>query len=121
MNPQRITHVHHQLRRPRPFVDLAGFFLFFGISGVDQGREARLQRRFEQETFPHRVTARLSPSPGQGRYRLEGMPEEVARRPWVVNHPGQAVTTLSDDGWAAFQAWQRGGAREVRAVPIAES
>ena len=121
MTPLRITHVHHQRRPPRPFIDVAGFFLFFGISGVDQGREARMQRRFEQETFTHHVTAQVTPPLTPGTYRLEGLPDDVTRRPWVVKRPGQAVTALSDDGWAAFQAWRQGGRGEVRAVRLTDA
>ncbi|MBB5376151.1 hypothetical protein HNQ07_001608 [Deinococcus metalli] len=121
MTAVKITQVQHQQRRPRPFLDLAGFFLFFGISGVDQGREERMRRRFEAETFTHRVTAHVAPALPPGRYRLEGLPDEVARRPWVVERAGLAVATLSDDSWAAFQTWQRGGQLGVRAVPAPES
>ncbi len=119
MTALRITHVEHRRRTPRPFIDLAGFFLFFGISGVDHGREARMQRRFEEETFPHHVTVQITPALAPGRYRLDGLPEDVGGRPWAVRRAGQATTALSDDGWIAFQAWQHGGRRDVRAVPLA--
>ncbi|WP_412028392.1 hypothetical protein [Deinococcus yunweiensis] len=120
MTALRITHVEHQRRTPRPFIDLAGFFLFFGISGVDHGREARMQRRFEQETFTHHVTVQVVPPLPPGRYLLDGLPHDVGGRPWVVSRAGQAVAALSDDGWTAFQTWQQGGRRELRAVPLAE-
>ncbi|MVN85910.1 hypothetical protein GO986_03930 [Deinococcus sp. HMF7620] len=104
-------------RRLRPFVDFGPVFLFFGISGVDHGREARLQRRFEQEYYPHVVTARLG-GVGAGRYRLEGLPEDANRRPWIVGADGVVRGELSEEGLGAFRVWLGGNGGKVRAVAL---
>ncbi|PTA66854.1 hypothetical protein [Deinococcus arcticus] len=104
-------------RRLRPFVDLGPFFLFFGISGVDHGREARLERRFEEEYYPHLVTLRPSGSLPPGRYSFAGLPADANRRGWAVEEGGLAQGELSEDGWAALQAWLAQGGGEGAVQP----
>ncbi|THF88391.1 hypothetical protein E7T09_04075 [Deinococcus sp. KSM4-11] len=117
MTAVRITLAQHQFRKPRPFFDRSGLFLAFGISGEDYSREERMRRRFEEETFTHHVTVSLAPPLEPGDYHLEGVPDEVSQRPWIVSRKGTATTTLSDDGWVAFQAWLDGGLRVVNSSP----
>ncbi|PNY80936.1 hypothetical protein CVO96_05720 [Deinococcus koreensis] len=105
-------------RRLRPFIDFGAFFLFFGISGTDHGREERMRRRFEQEFYANVVTATLRGSVEPGRYRLEGLPQDANRRGWTVDAGGRATGDLSDDGLAELRAWMAQGKRRVEPVPL---
>ncbi|WP_221091391.1 hypothetical protein [Deinococcus aquaedulcis] len=109
--PEALTLRDVTVRRRRlwPYVDLGPVFLFMGISGVDHGREARLQRRFEQEYYPYLVTARPSRPLAPGRYTFSGLPEDANRRGWTVAPDGLARTELSEEGHSAFQAWRQRG------------
>lgn len=113
MSPLEITGISVRRRRLRPFIDFGAFFLFFGISGTDSGREERMRRRFEQEYYANTVTATLRGAVPAGRYRLEGLPEDANRRGWTVGEGGRAVSDLSDDGLAELRAWMQKGKRQV--------
>ena len=101
-------------RRLGPYVDLGPFFLFFGISGVDRGRDARIQKRFDLEYYPHLVTLRLSPAPAPGCYALRGLPADANKRGWTAQQGGTLQSDLSDDGLAELRAWLEAGGGEVR-------
>ena len=101
-------------RRLGPYVDLGPFFLFFGISGVDRGRDARIQKRFDLEYYPHLVTLRLSPAPAPGCYALRGLPADANKRGWTAQQGGTLHGDLSDDGLAELRAWLEAGGGEVR-------
>ncbi|WP_343216598.1 hypothetical protein [Deinococcus aestuarii] len=104
--------------RLRPWIDFGGFFAFFGISGVDHDRERRVQKRFEEEFYPHQVTATLSARVAPGPYALGGLPEEANRLGWTVQPNGAATTRLSDDGLASLRAWMERGSRTVQPTPL---
>ncbi|KQR40668.1 hypothetical protein [Deinococcus sp. Leaf326] len=106
-------------RRLRPYVDLGPFFLFFGISGVDRGKDARVQKRFDLEYYPHIVTVLVSPAPAPGRYALRGLPVEANKRGWTAQSGGALQGELSDDGLAELRAWLGAGGGEVRAEALA--
>lgn len=108
-------------RRLGPYVDLGPFFLFFGISGVDRGREARIQKRFDLEYYPHIVTVRLSAAPAPGRYALRGLPAEANKRGWTAQQGGTLQGDLSDDGLAELRAWLASGGGDVRPEALASS
>lgn len=116
--PAEISALTARRRRLRPFIDFGAFFLFFGISGTDHGREARLRRRFEQEFYANVVTVTLGGPVAPGRYRLEGLPADANRRGWTVGHGGVAVSDLSDDGLAELRAWLARGNRRVVPTPL---
>lgn len=113
MTPVQILQLSVKKRKLGPFLDFSGFFLFFGISGGEGSRQARLDRRFEQEYYAQLVTAQLSAPLPDGRYRLRGLPDEANKRGWAVRG-AQARTELSEDGWRELQAWKRAPGRPVQ-------
>lgn len=123
MPPVHLHSISVRRRRVRPFIDFGAFFLFFGISGTDHGREERMRRRFEQEYYANIVTATLRGiglrgAVSAGRYRLEGLPPDANRRGWTVDASGRATGDLSDDGLAELRAWMERGQRQVVPVPL---
>lgn len=95
-------------RRGWPTLDIGPFFMFFGVSGTDHGREARMERRFEQEYFSNAVTLHLARALTPGRYALRGLPEETNRRGWAVGPGGGNPTAhLSADGLEELRGWMR--------------
>lgn len=107
-------------RRLGPYVDLGPFFLFFGISGVDRGKDARVQKRFDLEYYPHVVTVRLpGQAPAPGRYALRGLPDDANKRGWTAQPGGTLQGDLSDDGLAELRAWLASGGGEVRPEALA--
>ena len=105
-------------RRLRPFIDFGAFFLFFGISGTDHGREERMRKRFEQEYYANIVTATLRGAVPAGRYLLNGLPADANRLGWAVGEGGLAVGDLSDDALADLRAWMGQGGRQVVPIPL---
>ena len=98
--------------RPRrkgwPTLDLGPFFMFFGVSGTDHGREARMEKRFEQEYFSNAVTLHLASTLEPGVYTLHGLPDEANRRGWTVGPGGGNPTGhLSADGLEDLREWLR--------------
>lgn len=118
MEPVKLIHLSVKRTRLRPWVDFGGFFVFFGISGVDHGREERLQRRIEQEHYRNHATVRLSARVAPGSYALSGLPEEANRRGWTIDASGTATSDLSDEGLAHLRAWMERGPRTVRPIPL---
>ena len=118
MAPVEIVGISVRRRRLRPFVDFGAFFLFFGISGTDSGREERMRKRFEQEYYANVVTATLRGAVPAGRYRLQGLPEDANRRGWTVDGSGRATGDLSDDALAELRAWMEQRGRQVVPVPL---
>lgn len=107
-------------RRGLPTLDIGPFFMFFGISGTDHGREARLQQRFEQEYFSNVVTLHLAAALSPGTYTLRGLPDEANKRGWTVGPEGGNPTGhLSADGLEELRAWMRRtpGQRDRRVRP----
>lgn len=95
-------------RRVPPTVDLGAFFMFFGVSGTDHGRAARLERRFELEYFSNAVTLHLTSPLGPGVYVLRGLPTEANKRGWTVGKAGGNPTGhLSADGLDELRDWMR--------------
>ncbi len=107
-------------RKPKARIDFGAFFAFFGVSGVDHGREQRTQRRFEEEYFANVVTLMLSGAIENGLYHFAGLPERVNRRGWRVQGQ-QATTELSDDGLEEFREWLGRGVRQLEAVRVGQS
>ncbi|MFK7601509.1 hypothetical protein ACI3L1_04775 [Deinococcus sp. SM5_A1] len=106
-------------RKRMALPDLGGFFMFFGVSGTDHGRAARLERRFELEHFSNVVTLDLASPLGPGQYVLRGLPHEANKRGWTVEGGGSATGHLSDDGLEELRAWMGQGNRRVQAEAIA--
>ncbi|GGL86110.1 hypothetical protein GCM10010840_25060 [Deinococcus aerolatus] len=95
-------------RRGWPTLDIGPFFMFFGIAGTDHGREARMERRFEQEYFSNAVTLHLASALSPGTYALHGLPEEANKRGWTVGPQGGNPTGhLSADGLDELRGWMR--------------
>lgn len=92
--------------------------MFFGVSGTDHGREARLERQFERAHFSNVVTLDLAAPLEPGRYRLRGLPDEANKRGWTVGPGGQPTGHLSDDGLAELRAWLGQRGRQVRPQPL---
>lgn len=115
MQTVQLSHLSVRRRPLASLPDLSTFFLFFGISGIDQHAGEREQRRFEREYYPHRVTVQLSRPLPPGTYRLGGLPEEAARRTWQVGPGPRATTQLSEEGLREFRAWMERSGRA--AVP----
>jgi hypothetical protein len=102
----QVLALHVRRRRLLPWVDVGPFLLFFGVSGEDRGRAARLERRFEQEHFSQRVTLRLHPALPAGRYTLRGLPAEANKRGWTVEPGGRSARSdLSADGLRELRGW----------------
>ncbi|GAA5511871.1 hypothetical protein Dcar01_00585 [Deinococcus carri] len=118
MTPTEITGLTLRRKRPGLPVDFGSFFMFFGISGIEHGREERLRRRFEREYYPHVVTLRLSGQVTPGRYHLRGLPGEADRRGWTVQAGGTATADLSDEGLHDLNTWRAGGGRQVELEPL---
>ncbi|GGL96480.1 hypothetical protein [Deinococcus aerophilus] len=120
----QVLTLHVRRRRLLPWVDVGPFLLFFGVSGEDRGRAARLERRFEQEHFSQRVTLRLQPALPAGRYTLRGLPAEANKRGWTVGPGGHSAHgDLSADGLRELQGWMNqrqleGAGRGVQAESL---
>ncbi|BDP43181.1 hypothetical protein DAETH_31500 [Deinococcus aetherius] len=118
MEPVKLINLSVKRTRLRPWVDLSGFFAFFGISGVDHDREERLQKRFEEEYYRNYATVMLSARVAPGTYTLDGLPQEANRLGWTVNANGTATSRLSDDALASLRAWMERGTRTVHPTPL---
>ena len=86
-----------------PTLDLGPFFMFFGVSGTDHGRKARMEQRFELEYFSNVVTLHLASPLAPGHYTLRGLPDEANKRGWTVEPGGGPPRgNLSDDDYQHF-------------------
>ena len=121
MEPATISAFRVRRKRLGPSLDFGSFFLFFGISGTDEGRGERLQKRFEGEYYRHLVTLKLSGSVPPGRYWLRKLTEEANKRGWTVRADGRATSDLSDEGLRDLNTWLASGARQVHLDPLNES
>ncbi len=125
MRETQVLALHVRRRRLLPWVDVGPFLLFFGVSGEDRGRAARLERRFEREHFSQRVTLRVAPALPAGHYVLRGLPAEANKRGWTVGPGGHSARSdLSADGLRELRSWMEQGGpagpgRGVRPEPLA--
>lgn len=109
-------------RRGWPTLDLGPFFLFFGVSGTDHGRKARMERQFENEYFANVVTLHLASALESGIYTLHGLPDAANKRGWTVEPKGSnPIGHLSADGLSELRAWMRSrpAQRDRRVQPTA--
>ncbi len=108
-------------RKPKLInIDWGPFFLYFGVSGTDDGRARRMEERFELEHFANLVTLTLNAPLAPGSYLLRGLPDEANKRGWTVDAGGRSATgPLSDDGLADLRAWMAGRERRVQAAVLA--
>jgi len=113
METVQLSHLTVRRRRGASRPDLSTFFLFFGISGIDQHAGEREQKRFEREYYVHRATVQLSRPLPPGNYHFQGLPEEANRRIWRVDSGSRATTHLSDEGLRELRAWMEGTGRVV--------
>ena len=118
MQTARLSHLRIRRRRWASLPDFGTFFLFFGISGIDEHGEARRQKRFEREYYANLAAVRLSAAVPPGRYALVGLPDEANRRGWRVGTDGTATTELSDDALRELRAWMDRGERQVSLQPL---
>ncbi|SMB86040.1 hypothetical protein [Deinococcus hopiensis] len=116
MNAVKLLSLSTNRRRLRPFLDPGGFFLFFGISGIDHNREERYQKRFEEEYYRNRTTVKLSQPLALGQYTLEGLPETANSLPWIVQNGGFVTGFLSDEGLSDLRKWMEQSDRIVQPV-----
>ncbi|MDV6373523.1 hypothetical protein [Deinococcus arenicola] len=106
-------------KRGLPSLDLGPFLMFFGISGVEHGKQERLDRQFELEHFFNLVTLTLNPPLGPGQYVLKGLPHEANKRGWTVEQGSQTASSpLSADGLEELREWMGGRQRRVQPEPF---
>jgi len=116
-----ITLLNMSVKRQKPpsnWPDFRGFFLLFGVSGVDQHREERLEKRFKQRFYPNRVTVTVSGGVTPGHYNFQGLPKAINYWGWIVDKNGTAVSDLSDAALAELKTWMQRGPRTVSPVPV---
>ncbi|SMB92353.1 hypothetical protein [Deinococcus hopiensis] len=118
MKTVQLTELRARRRRFASLPDFGAFFMFFGVSGIDQHSEERQQKRFEREYYAHLATVRLSGTVTAGRYTFQNLPEEANRRGWSVRSDATASTELSDEGLQALKGWMARGSREVQLQPL---
>lgn len=123
MEPIKLLNLSVKRKKaPGPWQDFwhisRGFFVFFGVSGVDHGREERMERRFEQEHYRNQVTVRLSGRVVPGQYTFQELSGYVNRRGWTVHENGTATNDLSDEALAELRTWMERGPRTAHLLPL---
>ncbi|TSA80796.1 hypothetical protein FNU79_16150 [Deinococcus detaillensis] len=108
MEPIKLLDVSVKRQKaPSNWPDFNGFFMFFGVSGVDHNREERLEKRFKQRFYPNQVTVRLSGQVAPGPYSFKGLPESVNYWGWIIHKDGTATSDLSDEALADLRSWMQ--------------
>lgn len=120
MGTVKISGLTMKRRKLPPQVNLSSFLMFFGVGGLQADRQRKMNRRFEQEFYSFVVTASLSERLTPGRYRLDGLPDEVNKRGWLVGQDARMTTDMSEDGWTELQAWMKSTTKTVQPVRIGD-